>query len=47
MPLSEALFESSKHAVRSEQDAWLGVIFEKLIEERVGNGWFHFDLSFR
>ncbi len=34
-----------RHFLSSVNSCRAGVIFETLVEERVGVGWFHFDLS--
>ena len=38
--VDEALLELGEQAVGSEQVAGLSVVFEQLVEERVGDGWF-------
>jgi hypothetical protein len=42
--VDEAFLELGKQAVGSEQVAGLAVILEKLVEECVGDKWFHFEV---
>lgn len=39
--VDEAFFELGEQAVRAEQVGGLAVVFEKLVEERVGDFRFH------